>query len=524
MWWRGAWIAALLLAGCLERGKAERDEEPLPQQAPVADLVVASRLVPPGAADPDATLRVRLEAEPAHLNPLLAGDALAERLLLGDVYEGLLCAPRPDAAAEPCLAESVSVDESGTRWRFALRDRVRWHDGRPLGPGDVVFTYELLRGPSPASPLLAAELDDLQAVRADGDVVELRFAGRRPGRRGAIARVPILPRHHFGAAEDVLAADASRAPVGTGPLRFVDWQRGERIALERWDGYWGAPARARRIEHLVRPGREQALAELIEGRLDLALQWPGDEALAAAAHDELIAFAHTQPAYLAAVVNTWRPALSTAAARRALVATVDRPALARALTFGRARVVTGPFLPGDGDPDVAPIPFDPAAAARVLGEAPPLELLVPAGSRTTERIADIWAADAAPAVTLQVVRLPYARLLERVRAGDFDLALLAFTTGPEVDLFARFHSSQIGGENLGAVRDAALDRALEAARAASDDDARRAANRRVHRRLHELGAAVFLLSDVRLGLARRDVGGAGDGAEVWGARALWRAR
>lgn len=520
-----ALVAALAAGGCLERGGDSPRREPEPAPRTPAPLLVDA-LEPAGRPDPDATIRVRLEAEPAHLNPLLAGDAIAERLLLGDVYEGLLCAPQPDARAEPCLAESVEVDDGGRCWRFALRDGVVWHDGEALSAGDVVFTFELVRR---APTTLGADLADLESVESTGDVVELCFGSVRADRRQVFARVPIVPAHRFrGVPVATLAtAPVSAAPIGTGPLRVVGWERGERIVLERWERYWGEPARAARVEHVVRPGRARAAAELAAGRLDLALQLPVDEALIAAVHPDLVAFSHSQPAYLAAVFNTRKGALASPAARRALVATLDREALSRELFGGRAPVITGPFLPGDGDASIEPIAFDVDAARAVLAEdgAPPaLEVAVPAGSRTTARIADIWAADARPAAALEVTPVPYATLLERLRRGDFDVALMSFTTGPEVDVWPLFHGSQVGAGNVAGVRDALLDRALDDARTALTPEARRDARRRVHRRLRELAPFAFLVGDVRVGVARTDIGGAGDGAAEWGARSLWRAR
>src|SRR5687768_1530939 len=215
-------LAFALLLGCFERGGAQpaRTDDAAPAARP--PLAAA----PAAPADPDATVRVRLEAEPAHLNPLLAGDAIANRVALGDLYEGLLCADDPTGPPRPCLAETVEVDAAGTDWRIELRAGVTWHDGRPFGADDVLFTYQLLRAGALPS-VLAADFDDLIEIAATGPRGgRMRFAGLRVGRRGALARVPILPAHRFAGldAGGLAAAPANLSPVGTGPLRFVDWR------------------------------------------------------------------------------------------------------------------------------------------------------------------------------------------------------------------------------------------------------------------------------------------------------------
>lgn len=524
----GAIAVAVAGGGCFERGggvSATGDDAgaapaPLPAVAPPVD--------PAAPPDPGATVRVRLEAEPAHLNPLLAGDGLALRIAAGDIYEGLLCRPRPGAAPEPCLAESVTVEQGGTRVRATLRRGVSWQDGTPFSAEDVVFTYRLLAPPARIASWLASALDDLKDVRAVGDhQVELSFAGPRPGRRELLADVPILPAHLF-ASGDVAVAPANRAPVGTGPLRVDAWTPGESIELARWDHYWGTPAAAARIVYRVVPSRSRAIAMLGADALDVAPQLPTDEAIAAAAaQPHVIAYGYQRPAYLAAVYNLRHRPLGDVRARRALTMLLDRRTLA-ARFLGGAKVVSGPFVPGSpgDDPDVAPLPFDRSQATSLLGavapEPPRLMLLVPAGSRSMQRVADVWAADARGVARLVVDTVPYAEMLSRVRAGRFDVALMAFTTDRDPDLFSRFHSGEIGGENYGGLSDPELDRLLAAARSEPDAVARAALQRQIDRRLHELQPYAFITADTRAGLARDDIGGLARGAGL-SARYLWKA-
>jgi peptide/nickel transport system substrate-binding protein len=503
--------AALALIACFERGSSERSPAVAPEPAVAAQRAPSAAAEAGATLDPDATIRVALEAEPPHLNPLLAGDAIANRVAMGDLYEGLLCVDGPGAEARACLAARYQVDREGREWRFTLRDDVRFHDGQPFTAADVAFTYGILRRGSPPS-WLGAELDDLEQVTVTGDhAVTLRFARSRPGRAETLARVPILPAHVFaGDAAELATHPGNRAPVGTGPLRLTSWTPGERIVLTRFDRYWGRPAAARVIEYHLVGSRQQALAQLAAGNLDLVIQVPVGEAETIEADPEVRSFSYSLPAYLAAVYNLRRKPLDQVEVRRALGLLMDRPGISRELFAGEAPLISGPMQLGTEayDGEVAPLPFDRAAAARLLGEpAPALKVLVPSESRTMRRIADIWAADALPAARLAIEPLPYADLLARVREGRFDIALLAFTTGRDVDLFGRFHSSMRGAENYGAVADAELDRLLERIRERPDGASRAATSRALHRRLHALQPYAFIVGDVRRGLARHDIRG-----------------
>ena len=542
--------AAGASSGCLERGHRQHDggqagaraagatpERGSPRASDPARPGPELTGDPPGPADRAATVRIALEAEPANLNPLIAADQMVARVALGDIYQGLLCPGATGRPAHLCLADHLDVDLTGRVWAFRLRRGVLWHDGQRFTGDDVRFTFNLLRGARQAPTVLAAELDDLTSVAVHGRDVVLTFAGFRPTRREDLAHVPILPRHAFAGVRpaELAASPASRAPVGTGPLRLVAWHRGQAIELERFAHYWGRPAGAARVVWQVEPGRARALLDLAAGRIDVVPGVPVEQARAAAARSpaRVRVFSYALPAYLAAVINLRRPPLSDVRVRRALVMSLDRRAVIDAL-LGGGPILTGPYLPGDpaGDPGVEPWPHDPAGAAQLVREAraagggpgrPRVTLSVPAGSRTMARIADVWASDARATFDLRVAEVPYAELLQRARAGRFEVALLSFTSGPDLDLYPRFHSSEIGGENYGGVRDAALDALVEQFRREPGAAARQRLSRAIHRRLHQLVPYVFIAADRRQGLAARDVGGVAAASSGGGARALWRA-
>lgn len=528
-------LVALSLAAvaCFERGGDHRPPAD-PVVAPVIDAAVEKNnavreSAVPQNVDPDTTIVWALEAEPAHLNPLLGGDAITNRVALGDIYEGLLCGDVLEVP-EPCLADTMKVNEAGTVWTFSLRSGVTWHDGEPVTVDDVEFTLGLLTGKSAAPSYLAAEVDDFVSfARAGERTFSIRFTGFRMGRRGLFARMPILPEHVFGGvpAPSLATAKANHAPVGTGPLRFVSWTRGATIELERNDAYWGERARARRTSYRLFTDRQRAIRAIAAGDVDVVVQLPVEQAMAAAeANRDIGTFSYGAPSYLAAVYNLRRPALAKVEVRRALGMLMDVESLNRELFVGAARPITGPFMVGDqsADSGVEPLGFDPKAAGAALVDRPTLTVLVPAGSNTMGRIADIWASDARASATLKVVEVPFADILGRMRAGDFDVAMMAFTTSYDLDLYTRFHSSEIGGENYGAVRDAELDRLLEAARAEPDEVARGRLTRALHRRIYELQPYTFIVDDTRMGLVRLEVGGASEESGIPPAWALWRER
>ncbi|MCP4446707.1 MAG: ABC transporter substrate-binding protein [Myxococcales bacterium] len=528
-------LCVALLAACVERGRQKADPESSrelsePSIGTRAPVVGVRALEPEGAVDRSATITVRLPSDPRHLNPLLAGDPVAVHITLGDVYEPLLLAPRAGGRPSAHLAASFSKSGDSKVWSFVLRSGVRFHDGSKLGVEDVKASFGLAKravGP------LRGEFDDLLSIESSGPMaITLRFSEGRPGRAEAIASVPIVSAKSFAGAKtaSLHRAAASRSPNGTGALQVTRFSEGE-IELRRNPNYWGASASASRILYRVVPDRVRAIAELRAGTIDIVLGLPIDEAITAGESDEsLTLVSRSMPAYTAAVFNTEHAHLH-AGARSALARSFDRKSIVQELFRGHGDVAVGPFLPNgpreSPSTDYTEFVLEKARSELqvVFGaKAPTLHLLVPAGSRTMERLADIWAADLRGIVEVEIQRLDFGDLLGRVRAGDFDVALLSFTTSADVDLHHLFHSSEIGRGNVSRLADPVIDGLLEELRLAKSENE---VNRLSHALGHQLWRHTpyaFLTSDRRLGIIRKDVGGVGDTAKAEGARYYRRVR
>ncbi len=523
-------LPLLALTSCLERREKARPASDdvslvLPARPPNA------RAQPPiGDADPHAVITVRLPSAPRHLNPLLGGDTIAVQVALGDIYETLLWAPQPGMRPVPHLAQSFTQSPDGRSWTFLLRSGVRFHDGSVLDTADVLASFAWARqvvGP------LRGEFDDLQSARAtDEQTIVFRFAEARSARAEAFAAVPIMTSDAFDnvAIGAMQQANVSQNPNGTGALQFVAHTSGK-IELVRFEGYWGPRSLAKRVGYRVIPERQRVIAELRAGTLDIATSLPIEEAIAAAASDpELALVSQSMPAYTAAVFNTARPALG-ARARGALSRSFDRASIVQELFRGYAEVAVGPFLPhgSRSDPRIRPSEFVLKTSLADLRTAfgtrrPTLSVLVPAGSRTMERLADIWAADVRNVLTIEVHKIAFADLLSRVRTGAFDIALLSFTTSADTDLYSLFHSSEVGRTNVSRLADPAIDALLEQLRVAHSDAETIRLSQSLHTMLRRLAPFAFLTTDTRLGVIRKGIGGVGDRAKHVGARFYWKQR
>ena len=184
-----------------------------------------------------------------------------------NMLEGLLTLDTK-MQVQPSLATSYEV-MSPTRVRFKLRPNVKFHDGTPLNAAAVKFTYDrALKGTPPARwASLAGSLEGAEVV----DDLTVDIVTREP--YGPVLRT--LAMYCMGivspTAVGKLGADFSRAPVGTGPFKFVEWKTNTHVIIERFPDYWGDKALLDRVIFKVVPEEGARMIALQTGDADMVL-------------------------------------------------------------------------------------------------------------------------------------------------------------------------------------------------------------------------------------------------------------
>jgi len=115
--------------------------------------------------DTTEMLRRGLGGEPGSLDPGGAADSFSLEVL-GDLYEGLT-AESADGNIVPGVADSWSVDSTGTRYDFHLRRDARWSNGTPVRAQDFVNAWRRVVDPNQASPVA----DNLRIIRGAEDII-----------------------------------------------------------------------------------------------------------------------------------------------------------------------------------------------------------------------------------------------------------------------------------------------------------------------------------------------------------------
>jgi ABC-type transport system substrate-binding protein len=169
------------------------------------------------------------------------------------------------------LAESWQFQ--GTRWLFKLRKGIRFHNGAPLTSKDVAYSVEKMRDEKGGS-LQASNFKDVTEIQTPDDQTVI-FVTKQP-----LAIFLDRLRNRFivsKVAGEKYGDQWIEHPTGTGPYKFVSFQRGGNLVFTRNDDYWGSKAAIKEIvfRKVIEDGAR--LAALESGQADFINDVPVHE-------------------------------------------------------------------------------------------------------------------------------------------------------------------------------------------------------------------------------------------------------
>jgi peptide/nickel transport system substrate-binding protein len=461
-------------------------------------------------------LRLADVADPDSLNPLLSTMDLSYDLS-SLIFSYLVVADARGtmtgdlAAAVPTLANG-GISRDGTRYTYRLRPGVRWHDGAALTARDVAFSWRAIM--NPRNNVLHREGYD-QVVRIetpDDRTVVVRLKRRYPPfvtqffttlQEGA---KPVVPEHLLAGMPAINDAPFNAQPVGSGPFRFVSWERGRRIVLAANDRYFKGRPKLERVELAILPDVNTIATQLQTHEVDMPVSSNAllyDRFKAAPGLRATLTDWNSQ---LILMLDDARPALRHVEVRRAIARAIDSTVLIAKLSYGTALPAGDIVPPGSiGFANNRPYAYDPRAAIALLERGG--WRLGPDGIRTNgatrlDLVMVVAPTGMGPAVAVQLQQMlraagigltiktfPYKGIFAfdgPIVNGRFDLAVFANTLEYDPDSTSTLTCSQFApkGENEARYCDPAID-ALERAGLATDDPRKRAAiYRTIGRRVH----------------------------------------
>lgn len=344
------------------------------------------------------TLRVEIQAKLSTLDSADLPDvaeAAAALKLRELIYDHLV---RLDAHGQPqsALALSWEHDAQAAKWRFKLRPGVKWQDGAPLTPEEVVTALE--------GKLASA------SIRLEGENLEIDAGRPSPGLLTTLATDAGLTIGRSAVGTPPLQGGSPGAfAIGTGPFRLTTWEPGRRAVLEANEDYWEGRPYLDSIEIQMGRASRDELLDLELGNADVVELDPVEARRAQQEGKKIWTSAPIELLSLRFSPN--RPVVQDRRLRQALADSIDRAAIQKVLLQNYGDVAGSIFpqwLSGYTFLFPALMNLDQARQLRgEIGGAPTLKVGYDPGDllarQTAERVA-VNARDAG--ITLQVAPLP----------------------------------------------------------------------------------------------------------------------
>lgn len=351
-------VATSLPASAQVRGEAS---------APVIDGGVYRR---PLGSDP-ATL------DPARIRDIY-GLSVAQQL-----FDGLVQFDQTLTIA-PALAQFWKASRDGLTWTFTLRKGVKFHHGREVTAEDVAYSLTRILDPavkSGSADLFASikgaqEFREGKAKQVSGLTVLDRYTVQVVLTEALVPFVSVLAVGHAKIVPKELVEQQGEAfgahPIGTGPFKFVRWERAKEIVLAANPDYFDGPPKLSQVLYRIFPGEEfDAMYEQFErGNLeDSPVPTQGYRRVLTSAHSVYV----KRPMFSVRFygLNTRIKPLDDRRVRQALIYAIDREALVAEVYRDRYILARGILPPGmmSFDPNLKGYVYDPRRARELLAQA-----------------------------------------------------------------------------------------------------------------------------------------------------------
>ena len=323
----------------------------------------------------------------------------------------------------PDLATKWTVSKNGLTYRFTLRS-AKFSDGSPITAEDVAFSYTRMRFQkdsayaAPFQPLVKAEAKDPKTVVMTLDRRFTPFLTLTE-----IWNTGVVPK----AAVEKMGDDAfAKAPVVSGPFKFVDWKTGDRVILAKNEHYYrqGLP-HLDGVEFMYVPDDNTRVSMLLAGEIEACVPVPAPRMaeLKAAGYR---ADPEAGSATYDMLINHEKEPFNNLKFRQAISHGIDRQAISDAVTMGTGTPATSIFSPTLDffDKSLPLVARDVEKAKALLQESgvtnPSFELIQNAGAVDEEKATVLIQAQLAEVgITVNIAKIDSTTAWTRLTNGEY---------------------------------------------------------------------------------------------------------
>ena len=380
-----------------------------------------------------ATLIIAQDTDAVTMDPMMTHTS-ETFVVLENMFEPLVNWGA-DGELVPVLAETwEQVDD--TTIEFKLRSGVTFHNGEEVTADTVKFSFDRVLVPEIVSPATAYfKRAGIAATVVDPSTIRVTTSGPYAATLPTLTQAYIVPPGYL---EEVGPEKFAQEPVGTGPYKFGEWVKDQRVVLERNDDYWGGAPQIQTATFRPIPEPTSRLAALEVGEVDFISNVPLDNAsqVEEGADTKLVV---RDGSHLYLGLQQLRPPFDDQRVRQAVNHAVDVESIISGLMQGRVTRLPGAVFPGTlgFDPALTPYAYDPERASQLLTEAGypdgfDTELFYApnlGGTSKLKELAEVVAEELkAVKINVKLTSLEIAAFNQRVSTGDYPMYFYVWTS------------------------------------------------------------------------------------------------
>jgi len=386
--------------------------------------------------------------------------AVLSQVVFQNIYDTLL--DYYQGKFTPRLCESYKVSDDGLKYTFLLKKGVKFHNGEEMKASDVAFSLMRAKG----SPQMAANTAYISNASATNDyTVEVSLT--KP-------YVPFLL--SVGASIHIISEKAAKEygddlkshPVGTGAYKFVKWDAGQQVVLERFENWYGGTAPIKTATFKVIGDPSSAVVALETGEIDLTYAMPAIsiKSIEKNANLKLEKVRTLGCGYLP--LNLDKAPLNDVNFRMAMNYAIDRQKIIDVALEG-VGVISNGILSSDyvGYSDkIKPFELNVDKAKEYLSKSTykGQELSIKVGSDAQKKQATLFQEDLRKiGVNTKIEQMEMNAWIADMTKGNYEISCIVMTRQPDADLWSIvFHSSGIDKAlNFSRLRSKEVDSAFE---------------------------------------------------------------
>lgn len=455
------------------------------------------------------TLVVADQYDATTMDPIRHNDMPSARAC-HSIYDTLVFL-NSDGTVRAGLAESWEFP-SDTAYKMHLRKDVVFHNGEKMTAKDVKYSLERATTDLGASiKTYSQNLDNVEIVDDYTVIIHLKHPD--------YSFFPSLS-HSWGSILNQKAVEEAgdnygMQPVGTGPFKFVSWQKGNKYVLERFDAYWGPKAGVAKLEVRSIPEPTSRAIELETGGVDIAYPITTNDIKRIEENKNLVLYRVPQTSVTYMGFNLSKKPFDDVRVRKAIDLALDTVGIQAAVYRGVGKVPTS-LVPGavkySIDSELPKHEQDVEAAKKLLEEAGMKDLRMEIWTNERKERVDsatiIQAQLQEIGITSEIKVLEWGAYLSGLQEKKHDMFLLGWvSTVPDPNFAVSGLLESTSGTNFTFTSDAKLDEYLAKGRGTPDGEERAKIYKDLQLYINELHPMVYIHNDESIAGAQKNVKG-----------------